>query len=87
MFALGALHGGGHHLEADRETAQRWLRAAAEKGHGYGQMMLGRYLAAGAAGAPDPDEARLWLERAVAQGIEDAQADLETLPADYAERS
>jgi uncharacterized protein len=79
MFALGALHGGGHHLEADREVAQRWLQAAAEHGHGYGQMMLGRYLAQGLAGPRNMRDARLWLERAAEQGIEEAQRDLDSL--------
>ena len=43
--------------------------------------MLGRYLAEGAAGKPDPSEARLWFEQATAQGIEEAQADLAALRA------
>ena len=29
----------------DRPTAQRWFKLAAERGHAYAQMMLGRYLA------------------------------------------
>ncbi len=41
--------------------------------------MLGRYLAGGVAGDPDGQEARLWLERAVAQGIADAEPDLAAL--------
>ena len=81
MFALGALYAGGHDVPQDRPAAQRWFRAAAELGHGQAQMMLGRYLAEGAAdGEPDPVEARSWFERAAAQGIEDAQADLAALP-------
>jgi TPR repeat protein len=79
MFALGAMHGGGHDLPVDRATAQWWFRAAAELGHGHAQLMLGRYLAGGAAGKPDPVEARIWLERAVAQGILDAESDLAEL--------
>ena len=79
MFALGAMHGGGHTLPMDRMTAQRWFRAAAELGHGHAQLMLGRYLASGAAGKPNPLEARIWLERAVAQGVLDAEADLAEL--------
>jgi TPR repeat protein len=79
MFALGAMHGNGHGLPRDRRTAQEWFRAAAERGHGHAQLMLGRYLASGAAGKPAPEEARQWLERAVAQGILDAQADLADL--------
>lgn len=42
--------------------------------------MLGRYLAQGAASTCDPVEARLWLERAVAQGVEEAQEDIDALP-------
>jgi TPR repeat protein len=79
MFALGALHAGGHDLPEDRLAAQRWFRAAAELGHGQAQLMLGRYLAEGAAGKPNPAEARSWFEQAAAQGIEEAQADLAAL--------
>jgi TPR repeat protein len=63
----------------DRATAQRWFRAAAELGHGQAQLMLGRYLRDGVAGDPNPEEAREWLERAVAQGVADAQQDLAEL--------
>ena len=82
MFALGAMFGGGHNLPIARATAQRWFRAAAESGHGHAQLMLGRYIASGAADKPNPVEARQWLERAVAQGILDAESDLAglTLP-------
>jgi TPR repeat protein len=80
MFALGALHGGGHQIPTDRKIAQRWLRSAAEEGHGYAQLMLGRYLAAGATGEPQPDEARDWFARALAQGIIEAEEDLAALP-------
>jgi TPR repeat protein len=59
---------------ARRERPRR--RAAAESGHGHAQLMLGSYLASGAAGKPNPLEARLWLERAVAQGVPDAETDL-----------
>jgi TPR repeat protein len=79
MFALGALYAGGHDVPEDRAAAQRWSRAAAALGHGRAQLMLGRYLAEGAAGEPDPAEARSWLEQAAAQGIEEAQADLAAL--------
>ena len=79
MFALGALYGGGHGLAMNRATAQNWFHAAAMLGHGQPQLMLGRYLASGVAGEPNPEEAREWLERAVAQGVEDAQHDLAEL--------
>jgi TPR repeat protein len=63
----------------DRATAQNWFRAAAMLGHGQAQLMLGRYLRSGVAGDPNPQEAREWLERAVAQGVADAQHDLAEL--------
>ena len=80
MFALGAMHGGGHEVPTDRITAQRWFRSAAERGHAYAQMMLGRYLARGLAGEQDIHQARMWLERAVGQGLAEANGDLATLP-------
>jgi TPR repeat protein len=75
-----ALYAGGHDLPEDRTAAQRWFRAAAELGHGQAQLMLGRYLAEGVAGEPNPSEARSWFEQAAAQGIEEAQADLAARP-------
>jgi hypothetical protein len=44
-------------------------------------MMLGRYLTRGLAGDIDLVEGRQWLERAVEQGITEAELDLETVPA------
>jgi TPR repeat protein len=44
------LSNGGYELPVDRATAQRWFGAAAERGHGEAQKMLGRYLAHGLAG-------------------------------------
>ena len=38
--------------------------------------MLGRYLARGLAGEPDPAEAKTWLELALANGLEEARGDL-----------
>jgi hypothetical protein len=43
-------------------------------------MMLGRFLMRNVAGEHNPAEARVWLERAVAQGLQDAKADLAALP-------
>ena len=43
-------------------------------------MMLGRYLARGLAGERDFDRARVWLERALAQGLQEARNDLAALP-------
>src|SRR5206468_10289742 len=80
MCALGAMPGGGHEVPSDRAIAQRWFRAAAERGHAYAQMMFGRYLARGLAGERDPDCARVWLERALAQGLQETRGDLAALP-------
>ena len=52
---------------------------AADRGHGYAQMMLGRFLARGLGGEPDPAEARTWLEKAQAQGVQEAAVDLSRL--------
>jgi len=43
-------------------------------------MMLGRYLSRNLAGELNIPQARKWLERAVAQGLQDAKADLAALP-------
>ena len=43
-------------------------------------MMLGRYLARGLAGERDAERARVWLERALAQGLQEARNDLAALP-------
>jgi hypothetical protein len=43
--------------------------------------MLGRYLARNLAGEHDFVQARQWLERAAAQGMEEAKADLAALAA------
>ena len=42
-------------------------------------MMLGRYLARNLAGELNIEEARRWTEKAVAQGLQDAKADLAAL--------
>jgi TPR repeat protein len=82
MFAVGAMYGGGHDVPEDRPAARRWYRLAAEKGHAHAQLMLGRFLARGLGGDPDPKEAKLWLDRALAAGIAEANTDLESLAAE-----
>jgi TPR repeat protein len=79
MFALGAMHAGGYTLPVDRAAARRWFQAAAQLDHGHAQLMLGRYLANAAGDEDDPVEARHWLEKALAQGIVDAETDLAEL--------
>jgi len=66
-------------VPTDRAVAQHWFRAAAEQGHAEAQKMLGRYLARGLAGERDPEAARLWLGRAAAQGLADADLDLASI--------
>ena len=61
-----------------RNSNRSWPSSSS---HGQAQLMLGRYLAEGAAGEFDPTQARSWFEQAVAQGIEEAQADLAAMPA------
>jgi TPR repeat protein len=79
VFALGAMYSGGHKIPMDREVALKWFRAAAEMGHGHAQLMLGRYLANGVAGEQNPKDACHWLERAIAQGVPEAESDMAQL--------
>jgi hypothetical protein len=69
-----------HTAETKPRVIVKCSIAAAELGHGHAQLMLARYLASGAAGKPSPVEARLWLERAAAQGVPDAEADSPSSP-------
>ena len=78
MFALSAIYSSGHGT-VDRAAAERWFRAAAERGHGHAQLMLGRYLRRGAAGQQNLREARHWFESAIEQGIVEAEAELAEL--------
>jgi TPR repeat protein len=79
MFALGALHGGGHDLPTDRAVAIKWFRAAAELGHPTAALMLGRYLRKGLVGPVNALEAQHWLNRALELGVEEAKIDLNEL--------
>jgi TPR repeat protein len=80
MFALGAMDCGGHEVPTDRIIAQRWFRSAAERGHAYAQMMLGRYLARGLASERDIHQARMWWSGRLGRGLAEANGDLATLP-------
>ena len=75
-----ALLGGGHDIPPDRPAAQEWFRRAAEKGHPYALLMLGRYLARGLAGVTDLAQARRCLEQARAAGAAEAAEELARLP-------
>ena len=86
MFSMAAMNGGGHEVPENRTAAQDGFRQAAERGHAMAQLMLGRYLARGLAGQTDLAEARTWLQRAKAQGMAQADAELARLgPAKPAE--
>jgi TPR repeat protein len=47
--------------------------------------MLGRFLARGLGGDPDPREARIWLDRALAAGVTEASTDLQQLASEPAQ--
>jgi TPR repeat protein len=78
MFALGVL-AAGNPDGADRASAQGWFRQAAKRGHPYAQLMLGRYLAHGLAGAADLAEAQRLLMAAQTAGVTQARLELERL--------
>jgi len=73
--------GGGHDVPEQREEAFAWFMRAAVKKHPHAQLMVGRYLAYGVAGRTDIAEARIWLRRARAQGVTEADQDLNGLGA------
>lgn len=79
MFSLGAVYGGGNHLEPDRVKAQQWFTKAAEQGHPKAQLMLGRYLAQGLAGEKNLKKARYWFEIALEAKEEEAKLELQRL--------
>lgn len=78
-FGVGAMLGGGHDVPEQREEAFEWFMRAATQRHPHAQLMVGRYLAYGAAGRTDRAAAINWLRRARAQGIFEAERDLERL--------
>ena len=78
-FGLGAMLGGGHDVPEQRDEAFEWFMRAATKKHPHAQLMVGRYLAYGAAGRTDTAAAINWLRRARAQGVTEADRDLERL--------
>ena len=80
MFALGVLSEAAREVADNRVSAQNWFRQAAERGHSYGQLMLGRYLARGMAGSTDLLEARRWLQSARGAGVIEAELELARLP-------
>jgi uncharacterized protein len=72
MFALGALHGGGYDVEADREEARRWFAQAAEHGHPIAALMLARYAVRGLGGPQDIEAGRRWYAHAASLGATEA---------------
>jgi len=71
--------GGGHEVPENRAEAFDWFMRAATKKHPHAQLMVGRYLAYGVAGRKDSAEALVWLKRARAQGVLEADHDIEPL--------
>ena len=79
MFALGALHGGGHDIETDREEARRWFAQAAEHGHPIAALMLARYAVRGLGGPQDIEAGRRWYAHAASLGSLEAADELAAL--------
>jgi len=79
IFGVGAMLGGGHEVPENRAEAFDWFMRAATKKHPHAQLMVGRYLAYGVAGRKDSAEALVWLKRARAQGVLEADHDIEPL--------
>ena len=79
MFALGALHGGGHDIETDRQEARRWFAQAAERGHPIACLMLARYAVRGLGGPQDIEAGRRCYADAASFGAPGAADELATL--------
>jgi uncharacterized protein len=79
MFALGALHGGGYDVEADREEARRWFAQAADHGHPTAALMLARYAVRGLGGPQDIEAGRRWYAHAASLGAIEAADELAAL--------
>ncbi len=81
MFALGALYGGGHDIPTDRAVSLAWYAQAAERGHARAALMVGKYLRLGIATPINIEGARTCFTQAAQAGLEEAQAELASLPA------
>jgi TPR repeat protein len=79
MFALGALHGGGHDIETDREEARRWFVQGAEHGHPIAALMLARYTTRGLGGPQDIEAGRRWYALSAELGSSEAADELAKL--------
>lgn len=79
MFALGALHDGGHGIEVDCNEARRWFAQAAELGHPMAALMLARYVTRGLGGPRDIEAGRHWFVRAASLGAIEAVEELAAL--------
>ncbi len=79
MFSLGAIYGGGNHVQENRVEAQKWFKKSAELGNSKAQLMLGRYLSKGLAGEKDVDKACYWFIKAKKAGEKEAEIELNAL--------
>ena len=80
MANLGYCYVTGRGVERNPEEGVYWIRLAAERGHGAAQALLGEcYLNGTGVEEEDREQARVWLERAAAQGNRRAANLLRTL--------
>jgi TPR repeat protein len=89
-YRVGRCYLEGAGVPLSRAEGVRWLEWVGRHPHAEAQsllailylhgMMPSRYLARSLAGERDPERARYWLERALAQGQTEAAEDLTALP-------
>ena len=77
--AVGVMTAGGMGFEQNDTVARLWLRRAADKGNGYAMANLAILYRDGRGGPADVGGARTLLEKAVAQGFQEAAPLLDTL--------
>jgi TPR repeat protein len=78
-YAIGLLYWNGKGVQQDYQKAAKWMKDAAEIGHGEAQLKLG-YMHINGQGVPqDPGKAEGWLSQSAQQGNMDAQYNLAVL--------
>jgi TPR repeat protein len=82
MFALGALHAGGHGIATDYEAARHWFAEAAARGHPIAALMFARYAMNGLGGPRDLEAGRRWYAQAAALGVPEAAGELASFERD-----
>jgi hypothetical protein len=79
IFAVGIMLIGGNGVEQNHGEARNLFKLAAERGHAFAQLTLGRLLLHGISGEKNPMQACYWFDKARAQGLNEAVAELEAL--------